>query len=126
MGKLRSRVVRPMAGVLMLAFAIASSVECVVGSEMTPEEKVCCAGMHGDCGEAAISMSCCPPDTPSAPSLAAAKSTVVFVPVAALVAVLAPPTPAVGPSSQFFAAIAESSSSPPGVPAYLFFSSFRI
>jgi hypothetical protein len=110
--------------VLTLMLVFVSANECVT-TAMTPEQKACCAAMKGDC-EMSVSSPCCPPETQESQSFLAAKPTIAVVPVAVLVAVLGVP-PVSRPSAAHTIAPPDASSSgPPGVPTYLFVSSFRI
>ena len=125
MPKFFKRTVRSLAGLLILALAVIPIMQCAFGDAKTAAPMACCAAMHGECGHMAIS-SCCPPATQNVPALVATKPTVVSAPVAALLAVL--PAPALAISSgprPLFAADARSAG-PPGVPTYVFVSSFRV
>jgi len=117
-------MIRPIAGVLVLAMAVVSSAECFAAMQMTPDQHACCAAMKGEC-EMAVSASCCPTDT-TEPGVVAAKPAISLVPAAVLVAVLSVPPVAVANPSHVIPAPDASSSGPPGVPTYLFVSSFRI
>ncbi|MGH6691162.1 MAG: hypothetical protein ACREF4_10865 [Gammaproteobacteria bacterium] len=92
---------------------------------MTPEQMACCAGIHGDC-DMAISTPCCGGETPATGGVIATKPSVAFAPVAALLAVLATPAIPALVAGGTFAPSDHSATSPPGVPTYLFVSSFRI
>ena len=81
--------------------------------------------MNHDCGEAAPQMSCCVGKADQQQSLAAAKTTAAPAPIPVLVAILA--TVYESPSFESRTWVSDTSSpSPPGVPTYLFVSSFRI
>lgn len=125
MRALLSRRLRGVASVVVFAFAVASSAECAWRAYMTPEQMPCCAGVHGDC-DMAISTPCCGGETPATDGVLATKPLVAFVPVAALLAVLATPTIPAPIAGGTFAAPDHSAASPPGVPTYLFVSSFRL
>jgi hypothetical protein len=125
MPKFFKRAVRSLAGLLILALAVVSFVQCAFGNAKTARLMACCAAMHGECGHMAIS-SCCPPETQSVPGSVATKPTTAPAPIAVLLAVL--PTPALAISSgprPLFAPDARSAG-PPGVPTYVFVSSFRV
>jgi hypothetical protein len=92
---------------------------------MAPEQMACCAGMHGDC-DMAISTPCCTGATPATNGVLATKPSVAFVAMAALLAVLTTPTLPVPIALGTSAASDHSAAGPPGVPTYLFVSSFRI
>ena len=55
---------------LALALAVVSSVTCVLGAEVSQEQKACCAAMNHDCGAAAIEHDCCGTEAPAFTSLA--------------------------------------------------------
>ena len=124
MRHLLKRLRRPLAGAFVLAFAVVSSAECATAA-MTPEQKACCAAMNGDC-EMGISSSCCSTEVLDSQSFAATKPTTASVPVAALVAVLITPAVATTTPQRFVSQPDASSMGPPGIPTYLFVSSFRI
>ena len=118
------RMIRRVARVLLFAVAIAPSVECFASAQMTPAQHVCCAAMKGEC-DMAVSASCCPTDTTESLGVVSTKQIVDFNPVSMLVAVLS--VPLVAASVDHVVPAPEGSSSgPPGVPTYLFVSSFRI
>jgi|SRR5688572_11195060 hypothetical protein len=124
MSRFLLRMVRPMASVLALAGVLVSSAECLIVGNATPEQHACCAAMK-DC-EKAMSAPCCESEVEEFPGFVATKRTVAFVPVVALLATLTEPAVLVsraigpGPSTD------RASTGPPGVPTYLFVSSFRI
>ena len=125
MCKLLRQLSRPMANMLMVALAVVSSAECLAIG-LTPEQKACCAAMQHDCGRMAIESSCCANETHDDPSVAATKPSAGFVPVAALFAILTAPSISLQGSPRFAVTAETSSPGPPGVPTYLFVSSFRI
>jgi hypothetical protein len=115
---------RPIASTLILVFAVVSSAECLTAG-LSAEQKACCAAMQHDCGKMRVESSCCTGDVENLQGLTATKPSVGLLPVVALVAILTTPlTPiAVAPR----ASVPDLSSiGPPGVPTYLFVSSFRI
>lgn len=123
MGRLLKQVVRPVAGVILLAVATVPSLECFFGAGMSTMPHSCCPAMHGACPDTALQASCC--DSTEDLSLAPAKPTVAPAPVAVLVAIL--PMAEVPPFIDSRTWDFETSSpSPPGVPTYLFVSSFRV
>ena len=110
----------------MVAMAFVVFATCVSAAKMTPEQRLCCEAMHHDCGEAAVQMSCCGGKADQDRSLVAAKATAAPAPSTVLVAILTtvyePPF-----SLESLTWVSDTSSpSPPGVPTYLFVSSFRI
>ena len=119
------RRVRPIASTLLLAFAVASSAECLTIG-LTPEQKACCATMPQDCGEMAVESSCCASETHQADGVVATKPAVAVAPVATLLAILSAPAVSAPSSSRLAFTTETSSAGPPGVPTYLFVSSFRI
>ena len=118
-----TRTVRPIAGVVLLAFAVVSSAECVLGS-VSAEGMACCAAMKGDC-DMSITSSCCTGEVQDYHSLAVTKPVLEFAPTQTLVAILQSPVTVAG-QHRHFELPETSSSSPPGVSTYLFVSSFRI
>jgi hypothetical protein len=115
---------RPIASTLMLAFAVLSSAECLTAG-LKPEQKACCAAMQHHCGEMAIESSCCSGEVEGLQGFTATKPSVDVIPVVALVAMLTTPSPPIAIAQR--ATVTElSSTGPPGVPTYLFVSSFRI
>ena len=119
------RMIRPVAGMLMLAFAVLPSARCLASS-LVPEQKACCATMGHDCGKEAVTASCCPGDTHQIEGVVTPKAGAACAPVVALVALLVA-APAAIPASAHSASGPETSSTgPPGIPTYLFVSSFRI
>lgn len=116
-------MVRRLAGVLLLAFAVVSSAECLTGGTSV-EEMACCAAMKGDC-DMAISSSCCTGEVQNYQGLLATKPALEFAPANMLVAVLDAPLTPLARLSQLD--LRETgAASPPGVSTYLFVSSFRI
>jgi len=92
---------------------------------MTPEQKACCAAMAHDCGEMAFEKSCCIGEGPNDDGLVAVKATFAAFPPAIVVAVLdMPATPFV--ATRRVARTEPSTLRSPGIPTYLFVSSFRI
>ena len=112
------------AGVLVLAVATVSFAECFATAQ-TPEQHACCAAMKGDC-EMAVSAACCAPEATDAQGLTATTQTITVAAVAVLVAILPASAVASPASSHVIPAPDGSASGPPGVPTYLFLSSFRI
>ena len=119
------RHARVTASAALAVMGVMLFVTCVSAADMTPEQKACCAAMHHDCGKTAVQASCCEGEIRQDRSLAATKPTIGLVPLVALVAILTtPPLPiAYGQQAPL---VDRSSSGPPGVPTYLFVSSFRI
>jgi hypothetical protein len=112
------------ASLLTLVLAVMSAAECAAAA-MTPEQMACCAAMKGDC-EKAISSHCCDHDGESAERFVATKATHQFVPAAVVIAILNPPPLAFRTTIRLLDAPEASTSGPPGIPTYLFVSSFRI
>ena len=110
----------------MVAMAFVVFATCVSAATMTPKQRACCEAMHHDCGEAAVQMSCCGGKADQDQSLVAAKATAAPGPSTVLVAMLT--TVYESPSSlESRSSVSDTSSpSPPGVPTYLFVSSFRL
>ena len=115
---------RTAASLLLLLLALEPVVECGVEA-MTPEQHACCAAMKGECKKS-IAPHCCGGAVESSPSVAAMKGSEGVVPAAVLVAILTPPPIAPPTTRHLLDAPGASSSGPPGVPTYLFVSSFRI
>ena len=120
------RVARQLASVMMLTFAVVSSAECMLGDTSTHEQRPCCATMHGECDHMAVSSPCCPPPTQNVQGLVATKPTVVSVPVFVLLTVFSSPAHTISSVTHDPTAAETSSAGPPGVPTYLFVSSFRV
>ena len=125
MPKVFKRTVRSLASLLILALAVIPIVQCAFGSAKTGTLMACCAAMHGECGHMAIS-SCCPPETQNVPGLVATKPTVAPAPIAVLLAVLPAPALAICNGSRPLFAADARSTGPPGIPTYVFVSSFRV
>lgn len=125
MPKFLRRTVRSLAGLLILALAVVSLVQCAFGNTKTAKPMLCCAAMHHDCGEMAV-LSCCTGHVQQVQGVVATKSTVACVPVAALLAVLVTPPPGGSSLPRASFTVESRSAGPPGVPTYLFVSSFRI
>ncbi len=88
---------RLIAATVAMALFIISSATCLLAVEMTPAQKTCCAAMNHDCGEMALEKGCCPTESPSLTSLAAAPpssqiASPALVAVSVGVANLIPPT----------------------------------
>lgn len=66
---------RLLAATMAIAVIVLSSATCLLAVEMTPAQKACCAAMNHDCGEMALETGCCPSESPSLISLAAASLT---------------------------------------------------
>jgi hypothetical protein len=109
---------------LLLVLALSPAVEC--GFEaMTPEEHACCAAMKGECRKS-IGPHCCDGESESSRRFLATKTTEEVIPAAVVVALLTDP-PVQPPSATHAPGAPEATSAgPPGVPTYLFVSSFRI
>ena len=125
MRKLLMGLLRPVASFLMLVLAVGSLAACIRGAAMTAEQMACCAAMHGDC-EMAIASPCCGGETQDGQSLVATKPAVGFVPVAPLLAILSTPPVILRALPRNLVPAETSSTGPPGVPTYLFVSSFRL
>ena len=108
----------------MLAVALVSSAECFAAAK-TEEQHACCAAMRGEC-ETAVSAACCATEATDAQGLTATKQTITVAAVAVLVAILPASAVASPASSHVIPAPDGSAAGPPGVPTYLFVSSFRI
>jgi len=108
----------------MLAVAVVSSGDCLTAAQKTPEQHACCLAMKGEC-EMAVSASCCATGETESHGLVAIKATPT-VPVAVLVAILTVPPVAASANSHVVSVSDASSAGPPGVPTYLFVSSYRI
>lgn len=93
--------------------------------EMTPEQKACCAAMGHDCGDDGTRPDCCTTIAPQETKFSALKIAVVPAPVLNVVAVLAPSVPAAALVTPR-AMLDLSNRRPPGVPAYVLTSTFRI
>lgn len=119
------RRMRLAASAVTAALCVMLFVTCVSAAQMTPAQKACCAAMRHDCGEMARDASCCTGETQADRSLVAAKPTSVALPIALLMAVLDMPRAPVA-STRRVARAEPSALKPPGIPTYLFVSSFRI
>ena len=117
-------LIRPLAGVLILVVSLAPSAECFASAHMTPAKHACCAVMNGAC-DMSVTASCCPPDT-TVPGLIPAKHTIDLDPGSIVIAMLSAPALPAFSDSHVARAPDVSSVGPPGVPTYLFVSSFRI
>jgi hypothetical protein len=125
MPKVFKRTVRSLAGLLILALAVIPIVQCAFGDAKTATPMACCAAMHGECGHTAVS-SCCPPATQNVAGSVATKPTIAPAPVAMLLAVFPAPALAMSSGPRPLLAADARSAGPPGVPTYVFVSSFRI
>ena len=125
MSRFLLRTVRPIASALALALVVVSSAECLTMGNATPEQHACCASMQQDCDRASMA-SCCDSELEESPGLVAAKPTVVVAPVVALLAILTEPGVLLSSATHSGRATDWRSTGPPGVPTYLFVSSFRI
>lgn len=119
------RRTRLAASVLTVAMTLVLVATCLAAVEMTPEQKACCAAMAHDCGEMAFEKSCCIGEGPNDDGLVAVKATFAAFPPAIVVAVLDMPATLFAPASRF-AATDRAPVKPPGIPTYLFVSSFRL
>ena len=118
------RRTRLTASAVMAVFGAMLFVTCVAAAQ-TPEQKACCAAMKHDCGAMSIQASCCPGETHADHSLGAVKPTFATFAFPIVTAVIdVPATPAT--STSRFARAEPSALKPPGIPTYLFVSSFRI
>jgi hypothetical protein len=61
---------RILAATVALALILVSSVTCLLGAQMTPAQKACCAAMNHDCGAMALETGCCATEAPNLTSLA--------------------------------------------------------
>ena len=125
MRKVVKRMSRQVGSLLMLAIAVASSSECLTTAQNTPVEHACCVGMKGTC-DMAIGASCCPNEKTETLGVIATKPQFKLIPGPPLVAILSTSPPAKYRQSSNSLTPKLSSSGPPGVPTYLFVSSFRI
>jgi hypothetical protein len=116
---------RLVAAVVTLAVAVVLSAKCVMAKDMTPEQKACCAAMGHDCGALAIEKGCCSGEAMKidgvAPLAAPELSPPPVVVLAAVRDVLLAPA-----IRGVFASAIGAQVKPPGVPAYLLASTFRI
>ena len=110
-------------GTVILAVAVVSSGQCVAAAQNIADQHACCAAMQGECE--AVGASCCSNATSDTLAVIATKPTVKLIPGPPVVALVGiPPTTKswahnVSPPERF-------SPGRPGVPTYLFVSSFRI
>ena len=124
--ELLRRHVRSSGVALILTLAVMASVQCLLTADMTAAQQACCAAMGHNCGATATDKTCCSSGTPRVDALSAAKRVALSVPAAIVMHVAAvditPPHAAAAraPRVDAFAA------GPPGVPAYLLNSTFRI
>lgn len=58
-----------------VALIVVSSATCLLGAQMTPAQKACCAAMNHDCGAMALETGCCATEAPNLTSLASATLT---------------------------------------------------
>ena len=109
-----------------LAMTVVLSANCFAAAGQTPEERLCCASMHHDCGATAIERGCCSGEVENLTGLTpGALQTVDGPPANVLIALLETREPALlgqgvivgSPTSQV---------KPPGSPPYLRTSALRI
>lgn len=100
-------------------------VTCLSAAELPARDMACCAAMQHDCHGMSMESSCCVAPAVPQQAVVPPKSTPEHTLVGALVAIL---THIVEPSAiqTRVSASAHLSPSPPGVPLYLFVSTFRI
>jgi hypothetical protein len=100
-------------------------VTCLSAAELPARDMACCAAMQHDCHGMSMESSCCVAPAVSqhavVPPKPAPEDTLVGVLVAILMHTVEPPA-----IQSSVAAPAHLSPSPPGVPLYLFVSTFRI
>jgi hypothetical protein len=113
------------AGVAATSLVFMLLATCLMASDMTPEQKACCASMHGDC-DMAIASPCCAGQSHAYRGVVAAKPTTMLAAVAMQIALLPPSVLTMDPSARLALTTPAVASSPPGIPTYLFVSSFRI
>jgi hypothetical protein len=122
-GMLRSRRRIPAVAVAA-ALCTMLFATCLTATALPAKAKACCTAMQHDCGGASMESSCCTVSSTVTHAVMPAKPAdqpVPFgVPTAILLTVWPAPLPSRSPGS------GSVSSSPPGVPTYLFISSFRI
>lgn len=119
------RRTRLTASAVTAVFGAMLFVTCVSAAQMTPAQKACCAAMQHDCGAMSVEASCCKGETDADHSLGAVKPTFATFAFATVTAIIdVPPTP--DTSTSRFARAEPSALRPPGIPTYLFVSSFRI
>ena len=111
------------AGATGLVFMLLAT--CLSASDMTPEQKACCASMHGDC-DMAIASPCCAGQPQAYRGIVASRPAAMLMAVAVPIAMLPPSVLTIDPSAQMALITPAVASSPPGIPTYLFVSSFRI
>ena len=113
-----------MASAVTAVFGAMLVVTCVSAAQ-TPEQRACCAAMQHDCGAMSIEASCCTGETDADYSLGAVKLTVGTFAFAIVTAIIDVPATS-ATSTGHFARTEPSALKPPGIPTYLFVSSFRI
>jgi hypothetical protein len=121
---LRSRSRVPAVAV---AFALSTMLfaTCPAATELPGKAKACCAAMQDDCSGASMEPICCAISSTTSPALVPARPADTRG-LSGVIAVTLPHTaePVFSPSHVVHAS--HVSPSPPGVPTYLFVSSFRI
>ena len=98
---------------------------CLTATELPTQAEACCAAMHHDCSGASMESSCCAVSSAAAPAVMPAKPAD-HAAAAGLTAVTLPRTVEHVSRRRPVRRGAHVSPSPPGVPTYLFVSSFRI
>lgn len=110
-----------MAWTLAVMLAATTGATCLSAAQQTPAERACCAAMAHACGDMTLESACCATEAASDYALVAASPLPPALPVPVLDESIGFIAPAVRLGVRD-----TSRARPPGVPTYLFVSSFRI
>lgn len=117
-----TRTTRLITWVLMVAFVVMLSADCVTAKEMTPAQKACCAAMGHNCGAVAKEQGCCKVDSQQVEQFAAAKRVTAPPPVVVVWPAAVLPETLTSSFVLRHVPLDSSSHGPPGVPRYLLIS----
>ncbi|HVL65958.1 MAG TPA: hypothetical protein VM364_01720 [Vicinamibacterales bacterium] len=114
--------VRLIGSVLALVLVAAAGATCLKAAAQTDAQRACCEAMAHDCGEMALEAACCLVE----PQTDYARIAIAAVPLVLPTVNVADQLAAAAPAVRHWSARESSLVRPPGVPTYLFVSSFRI
>lgn len=112
-------------GAVAVALCTMLFATCLTATELPAQAKACCAAMHHDCSGATMESACCAVSSAAAHAVMPAKAADRQA-TAGLTAVALPRTVEHVSLRRQVRRGAPVSPSPPGVPTYLFVSSFRV
>ena len=106
---------------LAVVLAATTGATCLSAAQQTPAERACCDAMAHECGDMTLESACCATQPDSDYAVVAITTLPAALPVAVLEATTGFMAPAPRPLMRD-----ASFARPPGVPTYLFVSSFRL